>query len=161
MPRRRCLLVRSCVIAALSWSLGVHGAAVGAQQRRPLTPKTGNPTPGVAQPEPPTLADRVALSGCVRLSSQGAPPNVGTTPTDSRFVLDSVKKDAQVPAGTGTSDAATAPAAERYRLEAIESLLSPFVGARVEISGEVKTPLAGQAPVLLVETVRRSAGKCS
>ena len=63
-----------------------------------------------------------------------------------------------MPPDTGTSAAAAAAQASSYRLEALESQLSPFVNTRVELSGEVKgTP---DAPVLLVEFVRKIAAKC-
>ena len=64
-----------------------------------------------------------------------------------------------MPPDTGTSAAAAAAAATTYRLEALESQLSPFVNARVEISGEVKAS-ADAPPVLLVEFVRKLAAKC-
>ena len=55
--------------------------------------------------------------------------------------------------------AAAAAAAPTYRLEALESQLSPFVNARVEVSGEIKgsteTP-----PILLVEFVRKLSPTC-
>jgi hypothetical protein len=129
-------------------------------QLPPPTAKTGNPTPGTPQPDPPNVADRVAVSGCLRLAPGAgtAPASATTAPASDRFVLGDVKKDARVPAGTGTSPAAAAASASTYRLEALESQLSPFVNARVELSGEVKgTP---DAPVLLVEFVRKIAAKC-
>jgi hypothetical protein len=150
-------------LAAFVLCLGfVAQPPVHAQQRQPLTARTGNPTPGTTQPDPPNLADRVAVSGCLRLPTADAPPAVATTtPSDARFVLDSVKRDGQVPADTGTSAAAAAASASSYRLEALESQLSPFIGSRVEVSGEVKPGPAGPPPVLLVETVRKTAGTCS
>jgi hypothetical protein len=73
--------------------------------------------------------------------------------------LNDAKRDARVPPGTGTSEAAVAASAPSYRLEALESQLSPFVNTRVEISGEVKPPADG-SPVLLVEFVRKLAPQC-
>jgi hypothetical protein len=55
--------------------------------------------------------------------------------------------------------AAAVVSASSYKLEALESQLSPFVNARVELSGEVKGS-ADAAPVLLVEFVRKIAAKC-
>jgi hypothetical protein len=109
----------------------------------PPTPKTGNPTPGTPQPNPPNVADRITVSGCLQLAAGAgaAPPSAATTPASDRYVLQDTRKD-------GT-----------YRLEALESQLSPFAGARVELSGEVKTP-AQTPPVLLVEFVRKTAAKC-
>jgi hypothetical protein len=52
-------------------------------------------------------------------------------------------------------------ASKIYRLEGIDSQFSPFVGAKVEISGEIKSPAGASSPTLLVEFVRRIAAKCS
>jgi hypothetical protein len=109
----------------------------------PPTAKTGNPTPGTPQPDPPNVADRITVSGCLQLApgAGAAPPSAATTPASNRYILKDTRKDAT------------------YRLEALESQLSPFAGARVELSGEVTTP-AQTPPVLLVEFVRRTAAKC-
>ena len=165
MKRAACLL---------SLALGALPAAALAQQPAPNTSapqtaapppalprpvnKTGNPTPGTPQPEPPNIADRITVTGCLQMApGAGAPPaSALTVPADNRFVLNGAKKDGPVPPGTGTSPAA---AAATYRLEALESQLSPVVNARVEISGEVKASAPGP-PVLLVESVRKLAAKC-
>jgi len=126
---------------------------------RPV-PKRGNPTPGTAQPDPPRVADRVAVTGCLQFApGVGAPPaSAATTPANDRFVLRDARKDAQAPPQTGTSSTAASASASSYRLEALESQLSPFVDTRVELSGEVKGP--ANAPVLLVEFVRKVASTC-
>ena len=130
-------------------------------------PARGNPTPGTKQPDPPNLADRITLTGCVQATpsrSETVDPN---TPGSGRFLLTNAERQKVVPAGTGGS-ALTAKVSSRiYRLEGIESQLSPFVGARVEVSGEVK-PAASEsnggrepdAPALLVEFVQRIARSC-
>jgi len=79
------------------------------------------------------------------------------------------------PAGTGTASAAIEPAdrsadgsaIRTYRLRAIDSQLSPFVGATVEISGEV-LPAASKSgqdnsnpSTLQVEFVQKVAMSCS
>ena len=101
----------------------------------------GNPTPGTPQPDPPSVADRITVTGCVQLAKDApkAAPD-GNTVVDSRYVL--------TPEGPGKLT---------YKLAAIESQLSPFVGAKVEISGEPKTPGSN---VLQVEFVGRRAGRC-
>ena len=68
------------------------------------------------------------------------------------------RKDAQLPPDTGTSNAAASASASSYRLEALDSQLRPFLEARVELSGEIKG--AADAPVLLVEFVRKIAPSC-
>ena len=102
----------------------------------------GNPTPGTPQPEPPNIADRVTATGCVQLASKkdGKPAAVdGNTVIDSRYVLTAVGDAGKI----------------TYRLKAIESQLSPFVGAKVEITGEKKPK-----DVLLVEFVQKLAPTC-
>jgi hypothetical protein len=57
-------------------------------------PKTGNPTPGTPQPDPPPVADRITVSGCLKLApgAGAAPASAQTTPASDRFVLDGAKK---------------------------------------------------------------------
>jgi len=65
----------------------------------------------------------------------------------------------RVPPGTGTSDSAKKSASPTYRLSALNSALVPFVGARVEVSGEIDdrppSPGAPQIPMLNVGFVQR------
>jgi hypothetical protein len=154
--------------AALLWvapaqpqTPGTPAAPQRPSQPPPPTAKTGNPTPGTPQPDPPNVADRIAVSGCLQVApgAGAAPASAATTPAANRFVLRDVKKDGRVSPATGASGAATAAVATTYRLEALESQLSPFVNARVELSGEVKAAADGP-PVLLVEFVRKIAAKC-
>jgi hypothetical protein len=99
----------------------------------------GNPTPGTPQPEPPNAADRVTLTGCVELAKDAPIGRIdGNTVMDSRYVLTTVQPPSKV----------------QYKLAAIESQLSPFAGAKVEISGEPKDG------VLHVEFVQRIAPRC-
>jgi len=101
----------------------------------------GNPTPGTPQPDPPNVAARVTATGCVEPASKdakAAAPIDGNTVMDSRWVLTTLEQPPKV----------------QYKLAAIESQLSPFAGAKVEVSGE---PRAG---VLQVEFVRKLAARC-
>jgi len=125
----------------------------------------GNPTPGTEQPEPPNLADRITLTGCL----QTAPTTATTasidanTPSDARFMLANAERIDRVPANTGGSPAASSTPSRSYRLMGIESQFSPFVGTRVEISGEIKPPPsrdAKAAPTLIVEFVQKLASSC-
>ena len=145
---------------------------LGLAAQAPPALKTGNPTPGTPQPEPPNLADRITLTGCVQAISEKAGGRDGAardpnSPSDSRFVLVNAERKSVVPPATGTSDAAAKPAGRRYRLSAIDSQLSAFVGTRVEISGEVlpsATPAGDndeQAPTLQVEFVQKLASTCT
>lgn len=148
------------LISGVALVLVFMGALLSAQQdQRTISPSTGNPTPGTPQPEPPVLADRVAVTGCViRVSEAGGGPSAFG---DTRFVLTNVKKEGRVPAGTGTSAIAKSPLAARYRLAAIDSFIIPFVGARVQLSGEIVQPSEGKGDTLLVAFIQRTTGKCS
>ena len=44
----------------------------------------GNPTPGTAQPDPPNLSDRIAVTGCLRPAPK---PASGTDATDAETAL--------------------------------------------------------------------------
>jgi hypothetical protein len=131
-------------------------------------PATGNPTPGTPQPEPPKLADRVTLTGCVKPAATnggqgGADAADPNTPSNSRFVLTGAARQDIVPTGTGGSPLAGNTASRQYRLEAIDSQVSPFVGTKVEISGEIKAPAPGSSqdpPTLLVEFVQKISATC-
>jgi hypothetical protein len=98
----------------------------------------GNPTPGTPQPEPPNVAERVSVTGCVELVAKDAKPVDGNTVVDSRYALTTLEQPPKV----------------KYKLAAIESQLSPFAGARVEITGEPKNG------VLQVEFVQKLAASC-
>jgi len=117
-------------------------------QPPPPSAKTGNPTPGTPQPDPPNVADRITVTGCLELAAGAgpAPASAATTPASNRFVLKNARKDA-------------AAAMTTYKLEALESQLSPFINTRVELAGEAKTA-ADSSPVLLVEFVRKTAPRC-
>jgi hypothetical protein len=133
---------------------------------------TGNPTPGTSQPEPPNLADRITLVGCVRKAPAArgeSDPFDPNTPTDSRFELVNAEHRDIVPAGTGGSALTKNVSSRTFRLEAIESQLSGFVGAKVEISGQIKPvspatsadATSAGAPTLQVEFVQKLATTCS
>jgi hypothetical protein len=140
-------------------------------------PTTGNPTPGIAQPEPPNLADRVTFVGCLQpvtrraeasASAKASADGSGSAsaadlnaPSNARFELTKAERLDRVPAGTGGSPATKSVSSKVYRLEGIDSQFSPFVGARVEISGEIKPAENAAPPTLLVEFVQRVAAKCS
>jgi hypothetical protein len=132
MTKRSC---QGCVILVVSalTTLGLSAQGTGRL--------TGNPTPGTPQPDPPNLADRITLTGCVRWAvpdgRKSVPAEELNTTSTSTFVLANAVRVARVPPGTGTSDAAKKSAGQTYRLSALNSALVPFVGARVEISGEI------------------------
>jgi hypothetical protein len=164
MKRSACV---ACFILATLASIAHAQQPAAVAPQRPAQPpppaaKTGNPTPGTPQPEPPNIADRITVSGCLQLApgAGAAPSSALTTPANNRFVVSEAKKDGRVPPDTGTSSAAAASSATTYRLEALESQLSAFLDTRVEVSGEVKAT-SETPPVLLVEFVRKLAPRCS
>jgi hypothetical protein len=127
----------------------------------------GNPTPGTAQPDPPNLSDRITLSGCLqRAKGANAAAADANTPSDARFMLSGAARVDKVPDGTGGSELAKKAGGGTYRLEGLDSIFSPFVGTKVEISGEVKAGAANQAggtamPTLIAEFVRKINNRCS
>jgi hypothetical protein len=148
--------------------LGVLTVNLSAQV--PPLPLKGNPTPGTPQPDPPNLADRITLTGCVQavdLKGGSGPTSGGPiAPTDAHFVLTDAKRESRVPPGAGTSSAARSASSRIYRLAATDASLSPFVGSWVEISGEVDLPPADAAggdarPTLQVAFIQRIARRCA
>ncbi len=78
-------------------------------------------------------------------------------------MLVSAERLLRIPQDTGGSSRASSAASRTYKLKSIDSQLSPFVGAKVEISGEVvasSSEKPGTDPELQVEFVQRIAGKC-
>jgi hypothetical protein len=155
------MTARACICAVGAAGLLTVGAAAQIGGK----PVTGNPTPGTEQPAPPNLADRVTLTGCLQFASKGAASSDdGNTVVDSRFELTSAERQNNVPADTGGSPLASAAGGSRYRLAAIESQLSPFVGMKVEVSGEIVPRTAESSPAvtptLQVEFVQKLAPTC-
>jgi hypothetical protein len=149
-------------IAALAGIAAVVACAATASGQGGGKPVTGNPTPGTAQPEPPNLADRVTFVGCLQpVRSSATTPVDSNTPSNSRFELAKAERVDRVPPGTGGSAPAASASAKTYRLEGIESQFSPFVGAKVEISGEIKKSASANPPTVIVEFVQKLAAKCS
>jgi hypothetical protein len=148
----------------------VAGWTIGLAAQQPGGLKTGNPTPGTPQPDPPNLADRITLTGCLQTTGENARARSGAavdsnSSSDSRFVLMKAERKNVAPPDTGTSPAAASAASPTYRLHAIDSLLLPFVGTRVEISGEIMASPATEAeaaktPTVQVEFVQKLASGC-
>ena len=155
------------------WALGVVSCLVGptatiAAQGGGKPVSGGNPTPGTAQPDPPNLSDRITVTGCLQPAPQSAASNEtpdSNAPGNTRFVLSSAKRVDRLPSGAGGSTLAVNTNSASYRLEGIDSQFSPFVNARVEVSGEVK-PAADNAasgngsPILLVEFIQKTGSAC-
>ena len=141
----------------------IVGSVVAAVQVGGKPISGGNPTPGTAQPEPPNLADRITLTGCLQLAAKGNPdikPDANT-PVNTRYVLTSPQRVNRLPPGTGGSELTKQQISKGgYRLEGIESQFSPLVNTKVEISGEVKASQGSAPPTLLVEFVQKLEPRC-
>jgi hypothetical protein len=123
----------------------------------------GNPTPGTAQPDPPNLADRITLTGCLQPApkAEGESRPDANTPMDTRYMLTSAQRIDRLPPGTGGSELAKRTSSGTYRLEGIEAQFSPFVNTKVEVSGEVKLLSgSGVPPTLVVEFVQKLESRC-
>jgi hypothetical protein len=94
----------------------------------------------------------------------------GTAGTAGSFILANAARPKDAPAASTTS-AAVAPT---YRLDAVDSQLSPHVGHRVAITGTVESAMAGatapsasttasaaNAPRLKVESLKMIAASCA
>lgn len=127
---------------ALAFALSGLRAAGAVAQIGGTPISGGNPTPGTSQPAPPDVSSRVTVTGCVELAKNATSGKIdGNTVMDSRYVLTTSEQPPNV----------------RYKLAAIESQLSPFAGAKVELSGE---PTANGGNVLRVEFVQKLAERC-
>lgn len=155
---RRAMWATSLATGVVGFTLMVSAQSGG----KPVS--GGNPTPGTAQPDPPNLSDRITVTGCLQPAPKsavsGETPDANA-PSNARFVLSSAKRVDRLPPGTGGSDVAAKTNSATYRLEGIDSQFSPFVNARVEVSGEIKPPVEkASAPTLLVEFIQKTASTC-
>ena len=145
-------------VAAIVACAGLASAQGGGK------PATGNPTPGTAQPDPPNVTNRVMFVGCLQTIGRAAANADSNTPTNSRFELTKAETVVRVAPGTrpvAQGSPAVRPSSKTYRLEGIDSQFSPFVGAKVEITGELKSAAGANPPTLVVEFVQRIASQCS
>ena len=157
-----CALIAVAALAAVA--VVTAGAAAAQSGGKPAR---GNPTPGTPQPDPPNPADRITLTGCMQAAPSRGSAVDSNTPGSGRYVLANAERQKAVPAGTGGSDLTVKISSRTYRLEGIESQMSPFVGAKVEVSGEVKPAVSASSgdresnvPTLVVEFVQRIARSC-
>jgi hypothetical protein len=105
-------------------------------------------------------ADSVTIEGCIQRgtasATAGTTGTTGTTP--SAFMLTSAMKPA--------NSKETTPIASSYRLDAVDSKLSPHVGHKVEISGTVEQASGSASgapapPTLKVDNVKMIAATCT
>jgi hypothetical protein len=145
-------------------------AAQAPQTPSPSSPRVAAPAAGAdtQAPDPQSAAksaakaDTITVEGCIQKGASGS-ATTGTTGTSgsapSAFMLTSAEK----PAGAPSS----APIASSYRLDAVDSKLSPHVGHKVEISGTLQPPTgsspssATASPTLKVDNVKMLAATCT
>jgi hypothetical protein len=145
-------------------------AAQATQTPTPSTPRLAPPAAGADAPtgDPQSTAksaakaEAISVEGCIQRGTSGSGAT-GTTGTSgsapSAFVLTSAIK----PAGATSST----PIASSYRLDAVDSKLSPHVGHKVEISGTLQPSMSASAssamasPTLKVDNVKMIAATCT
>jgi hypothetical protein len=145
-------------------------AAQATQAPTPSTPRVAPPAAGADTPnadpqssaKSAAKADTIMVEGCIQRGTSGSAAT-GTSGSSasapSAFMLTSAMK----PAGS----TASTPIASSYRLDAVDSKLSPHVGHKVEISGTLQ-PATGTsassataAPTLKVDNVKMLAATCT
>src|SRR5437763_12695065 len=109
---RRAAAVALVFACAIGVAARQEPSTSGQPPALPRGVKTGNPTPGTPQPDPPNLADRITVVGCLQKADAKAAgsSNDPNTPSDARFVLARAERKHIVPPGTGTSSAAASAA---------------------------------------------------
>ena len=125
---------------------------------------TGNPTPGTEQPAPPNVADRMTFVGCVQLAVGRAEASASAKATaDGSVFATSASTDTNAPTNSRyeLTKLEGSASSKIYRLEGLDSQFSPFVGSKVEVTGEIKAAGDSNPPTLLVEFLRRLTAKCS
>jgi hypothetical protein len=136
------------------------------------TPSQTTPTRSSSQ----SAAKQVTVTGCVQRASaspSGATGTTGTTGASSSaepsFILanaSSGSPSSAAPSATGTSGSASS-----YRLDGDDAKLTPHIGHKVEVTGEVESMPSSSAPAgssssasapkLKVDTIRMVAASCS
>ena len=134
-----------------------------------------------SRPKTAATADMITVEGCIQRSVQaasataGATGTAGTTMAGGPFILANAMKPMGSSGATGTSgsSAAAATIASTYRLDAADSMLSPHVGHKVEITGTLEdrgdsapstssaTSSVPSAPKLKVDNVKMIAAACT
>ena len=141
----------------------------------PITPAPSIQVPSTEAPATPvpraaaTASKKITLSGCVARQAEGLSASAGA-PSMPFTLTNTAAVGAGGPVGTAGASA-SAPVAKTYRLDAAESMISPHVGHKVEITGMVEdqpapasATAAGAsavaAPKLKAESVKMVAATC-
>lgn len=140
---------------ALVLTIGLNAQGSPSQGTdNPRRPAPTGQAPGTAAPAPQApsasasaSADKkVTLSGCIERQPASAAAVTGT-PTMPFTLANASPAGAKAPVGTsgGATGAASAAAGKSYRLDAAESVLSPHVGHKVEVTGTIEEESASPA----------------
>ena len=142
----------------------------------PITPAPSIQVPSTEAPATPapraaaTASKKITLSGCVARQAEGLSASAGA-PSMPFTLTNAAAVGAGGPVGTAGASA-SAPVAKTYRLDAAESMISPHVGHKVEITGTVEDQPAPAsaatavgasavaAPKLKAESVKMLAATC-
>jgi hypothetical protein len=139
-------------------------------QERAPAPST--PTSSAAASQ--SANKKITLSGCVARQPEGASAAAGAASMPFSLT-NAAAVAASAPVGTaGASAAAPASIAKTYRLDGAESMISPHVGHKVEVTGTVDdqpsatasasasgaTASASNAPKLKIDSVKMVAATC-
>ena len=156
-------------------SLTAQAPAAQDQANPPSTSAPSTQAPSTAAPAAPatpaqrapaSASKKITISGCVARQPEGQSAAAGA-PAMPFSLTNAAAAGASGP--VGTAGASTGAVAKTYRLDAAESMISPHVGHKVEITGTVEeqTVSAGAsasstvtAPRLKAESVKMVAATC-
>lgn len=168
------LWVSSFVASAFLVTASLAAQAPGAQEQGnpPSTSAPSAQAPSTAAPAAPAQrapasdSKKITISGCIARQPEGQSAAAGA-PAMPFSLTNAAAAGASGP--VGTAGASTGAVAKTYRLDAAESMISPHVGHKVEITGTVEeqTASAGAsasstvtAPRLKAESVKMVAATC-
>src|SRR6516225_1818815 len=146
----------------------VCAASLGAAAQ---TPSQTTPTRSSSQ----SAAKQVTVTGCVQRASASPAGATGTTGTagasssEPSFILTNASSGSSSSAAPGATGTSGTPSS--YRLEGDDAKLTPHIGHKVEITGELDSMPSSSAPAgssssasapkLKIDTVRMVAASCS
>ena len=145
------LWVSSFVASSFLVTASLAAQAPGAQEQGypPSTSAPSTQAPSTAAPAAPatpaqrapaSAGKKITISGCVARQPEGQSAAAGAPAMPF-----SLTNAAAAGAPVGTAGASTGAVAKTYRLDAAESMISPHVGHKVEITGTVEEPAASTA----------------
>jgi len=151
--------------------VGMMAVACAASLAAAQTPSQTTPTRSSSQ----SAAKQVTVTGCVQRASaspSGATGTTGTTGASSAepsFILTNASSGSSSSAAPGATGTSGTPSS--YRLEGDDAKLTPHIGHKVEITGELDSMPSSSAPAgssssasapkLKIDTVRMVAASCS